>query len=329
MRRRDLLAGLLATTAARALRAAEPNKVYRMAFCVHFKLSMPRGPVLVRLIERLRELGYIEGKNLIVDRYGAEDRPERYPEIARKVVLTKPDVIMVMWDNQFISQFAKETSTIPIVAWIPSLDAGFVRNPARPEGNITGVAGDAGIEMQGKHLDILRQAVPSASRIAYLSNRYDWEGAWGHAVLEAGRRSGISIIGIPMDHWAEEEDYRRAFDTMAEQSADALMLNGLGGNFTYRELIAELALKYRLPSIGWFFDIVRNGHGLMAYTTDFSELPDRWANSVDQVLRGIRIADIPVYQPTKFILVINLKTAKALGLDIPAGLIARADEVIE
>jgi putative tryptophan/tyrosine transport system substrate-binding protein len=115
MRRRDLLAGLLATITASALRAAEPNKVYRLAFCWHFAVQS-RGVFGQRIFERLRQLGYIEGKNLIVDRYGAEDRPERYPEIARKAVLAKPDVIMVMFDNQFISQFAKETSTLPIVA---------------------------------------------------------------------------------------------------------------------------------------------------------------------------------------------------------------------
>jgi ABC-type uncharacterized transport system substrate-binding protein len=329
MRRRDLLAGFLATTTASALLAAEPNKVYRMALCVHFGLSMPRGPFADRLIERLRQLGYITGKNLIVDRYTAEDRRERYPEIARKAVLAKPDVIMVMYDNELISQVAKETSTLPIVALIPSLDAGFVRNIARPEGNITGVAADAGIEMQGKHLDLLRQAVPSASRVAYLSNRYDWEGAWGHAVVEAGRKSGVSIIGTPMDRWAEEEDYRRAFETVAQQSADALMFNGLGGNFTHRHLIADLALKYRLPSIGWASDVVESGHGLMCYATDQPDLPERFADLVAQVLKGTKIVDIPVYQPTKFIFVINLRTAKALGLQIPSALIAQADKVIE
>jgi putative tryptophan/tyrosine transport system substrate-binding protein len=230
---------------------------------------------------------------------------------------------------QFISQFAKETSTIPIVADIPSLDVGIVRNPARPEGNITGVTGDAGIEMQGKHLDLLRQAAPSASRVAYLSNRYDWEGAWGRAIVEAGRASGISIIGIPMDHWAEDEDYYQAFEIMAQRSADALVVNGLGGNFTHRQLIADLALKHRLPFIGWFPDVVENGRGLLSYTGDLSDLPERMADVVGQVLRGTKIADIPVSQPTKFVLSINLKTAKALGLEIPAGLIARADEVIE
>jgi putative ABC transport system substrate-binding protein len=280
--------------------------------------------------DRLRQLGYVEGKNLVIDTYWAEDQPERYSEIARKAVQAKPDVIVVSWDNQLIAQVAKETSTIPIVAYMPSLDAGFVRNPARPEGNITGIAADAGIEMQGKHLDILRQAVPSASRVAYLSNRYDWEGAWGRAVVEVGRASGVSIIGIPMDHWVDEEDYHQAFETMAQRSAEALMANGLGGNFTHRYLIAELALKYRLPSICWYPDVVENGHGLLSYTQDLdSDIPERWANSVGQVLKGTKIADIPVSQPTNFVLSINLKTAKALGLEIPAGLIAHADEVID
>ena len=188
MKRRDLLAGLLAIIPAGALRAAEPNKVYRMAWCVQYKFSTNR--IAVGVFDHLRQLGYIESKNLIVGRFAAKDRPELYPEIARKAVRSKPDVIMVSFDNQLTSWVAKETSTIPIVAVIPSLDAGFVRNIARPEGNITGIAADAGIEMQGKHLDdILRQAVPSASRVAHLSNRYDWEGAWGHAVVEAGRRS--------------------------------------------------------------------------------------------------------------------------------------------
>lgn len=328
MRRRDILAGVLATTTLSALRAAEPNKVYRLAFCFHFAVQ-PRGIFGQRIFDRLRQLGYTEGKNLIVERYFAEDRPERYPEIARYVARAKPDVIVASFDNQLISKVAKEASTTPIVAMLPSVDAGLVDNMARPAGNITGFAMDAGIEMQGKHLDILRLAVPTASRIAYLSNRYDWEGAWGHAAVEAGRKSGISILGIAMESSAAVDDYRRAFERMAQQSADALMFNGLGANFTYRELIAELALKHRLPSIGWSPDIVKNGPGLMSYAADLSDLPERIAGMVDQVLKGTKIIDIPVEQPTKFILTLNLKTAKALGLNPPPALLARADEVIE
>jgi len=197
MRRRDLLAAFLAATTASALRATEPNKVYRLAVCWHFAVQ-PRTPFDDRMFDRLRQLGYIEGRNLVTDTYFAEDRPERYAEIAHKVAQAKPDVIMISWENQFISQFAKERPTIPIVAMIPSFDAGLVRNMARPEGNITGVAMDGGIEMQGKHLDLLRQAVPSASRIAYLSNRYDWEGRGG---MRFSRLGAIRAFQLSAYRW--------------------------------------------------------------------------------------------------------------------------------
>ena len=324
MRRRDLLAGLLATTAASALSAAEPDKVYRLAVCTPFGLDHRS-----HLFSRLRQLGYAEGQNLIVDRYVAGLRPEYYAEIAREMVQQSPDAIALAVDNQLISEIAKETHTIPIIALIPSIDAGLVRNMSRPEGNITGVTLDAGIEMQGKLLDILRQAVPTASRIAYLSNRYDWEGAWGRAVLDASRRSGVSIIGIPVEHSAGEEDYRKAFETMVQDAADALIFNGLAPNAYYSKLIATLAFTNRLPSICWNLDVVRKGPGFLCYTPKFGGTTEKWADQIDQVLRGAKVSDIPIYQPTKFILAINLKTAKALALEIPTSLISIADEVIE
>jgi putative tryptophan/tyrosine transport system substrate-binding protein len=285
--------------------------------------------LLAALFARLRQLGYTEGKNLIVDRYAAEGRAERFAEIARNMVQAKPDVIVLGLNHELASQVAKATSTIPTVALIGSVDAGLVHNISRPEGNVTGIIFDAGIEMQGKHLDLLRQAVPSASRVAYLFNRYDWEGAWGHAVLEAGRRSGISIIGIPVEYTAGEPEYRRAFETMAQQSADALEFNGLAPNFVYGQLITQLALKYRLPSICWDLTVVEKGQGLLAYGADFPDFPERLGDLVDQLFRGVKVADIPITQPTKFILAINLKTAKALRLEIPPALVAQADEVIE
>jgi ABC-type uncharacterized transport system substrate-binding protein len=333
MRRRDLLAGLLATTAASTILAAEPNKLYRLAACQQFGMDRFSYPPWPALFARLRQLGYIEGKNLIVDRFAVESRPERYAEIARNMVRPKPDVIAIGINHQLISQVARETATIPIIALMGDpVAAGLLQNMARPEGNITGIAFDAGIDMQGKHLDILRQAVPSVSRIAYLSVRPDWEGAWGRAVVEAGRRSGISIIGILVEPSADEPQYHQAFERMAEQSAEALTYNGLGQNVLYLYLIAELAVRYRLPCIGWSLDVVESGQGLLSYGVagaEFDYLIDRWADQVAQVFNGAKIADIPIHQPTKFTLAINLKTAKALGLEIPAGLIARADEVIE
>jgi putative tryptophan/tyrosine transport system substrate-binding protein len=278
---------------------------------------------------RLGQLGYTEGKNLMVERYAAKGRAEHYAEIAGNIVQTKPDVIVVSLNHQLLAQVAKATSKIPIVTAIGSADSGIVRNISRPEGNITGILLDAGIEMQGKHLDLLRQAVPAASRFAYLSDRYDWEGAWGRAVLEAGRQSGISIIGVTVEDSAGEEEYRRAFETMAQQSADALVVNGLFPNYLYRELIAELALKNRLPSICWSPDLVEKGQAPMAYAGYFPDFPERLADLMGQVLTGVRVADIPLAQPAKFVLAINLKTAKALGLEIPPTLTAQADRLIE
>jgi len=331
MRRRDLLAGLLATTTtATAPWAAEQNRVHRLAVCSQFGMDSFAETYWILLFNRLAQMGFTEGKNLIVDRYATEGRPERYEELARKIVQAKPDVIAIGFDHQFIMQVAKETTAIPIVATFGDpVAAGIVKNMARPERNITGVSLDAGIEMQGKHLEILRQAVPSASRVAYLSNRAEWEGAWGQAVREAGQRSGVSIIGIPMARASREPEYRQAFETMALQSVEALMANGLPPNSGYRELILELAVKYRLPSITWWTDIADRGEVFLAYAPDYPYYFLRWADEVGQTLKGVPPAEIPIQQPTKLTLAINLKTAKAIGLDVPSTLILRADKVIE
>jgi putative ABC transport system substrate-binding protein len=331
MRRRDLLAGLLTTTAVSALRAAEQNKVHRLAACSqHGMDSFLKDPWWPLLFNRLPQIGFVEGKNLIIDRYAADGRPERYAEVARNIVQAKPDVIALPFDHQLILQVANETSTIPIVATFGDpVAAGIVKNMARPERNITGVSLDAGIEMQGKHLEILRQAVPSASRVAYLTNGAEWEGAWGQAVREAGQPLGVSIMGIQMERSAGEAEYRKAFETMAQQSVQALMANGFSPNTEHRELILALAVKYRLPSITWWTDIAESGQVLLAYAPDYPNLIRVWSDEVGQTLNGVAPADIPVQQPTKLMLMINLKTAKAIGLDVPATLILRADKVIE
>jgi putative ABC transport system substrate-binding protein len=335
MRRRDLLAGLLATTAASALQAAEQNKVRRLAVCSQFGMdsfaaTAGNSAYWALLFQQLPRMGFTEGKNLIVDRYAAEARPERYAEIARQIVQAKPDVIALGFDHELILQVAKETATIPIIASFGDpVAAGIVKNMARPERNITGISLDAGIEMQGKHLDILRQAVPSASRIAYLSSRAEWEGAWGQAITEAGQRSGASIIGKPMELSAGEQEYRQAFETMAQQSVQALMVSGLPPNFENRELILELAMKQRLPSITWWSDIAESGQVFLTYAPDWFYHFSIWFDDVGKALNGVAPADIPIQQPTKLMLTINLKTAKAIGLDVPATFLLRADKVIE
>src|SRR5262249_16699314 len=319
MRRRHFLAALMAATTTGVLRAAEQDKVRRLAVCAFAmdNLSNPNNAGWARLFKRLPEIGFVEGRNLIIDRYATEGRPERYAEIAHKIVEGKPDVIALGFDHQFILQVAKETTTIPIIATFGDpVAAGIVKNLARPERNITGVSLDAGIEMQGKHLEILRQAVPSAVRVAYLSNRAEWEGAWGQAVRDAGQRFGVSIIGIPMERSAGELEYRQAFETMAQQSVEALMANGLPPNFENRELILQLAMKYRLPSITWWPDQVER-HSFLSYAPDYPYYLNIWVDEVGKALSGVAPADIPIEQPTKLVLAINLKTAKAIGLDVP------------
>jgi putative tryptophan/tyrosine transport system substrate-binding protein len=334
MKRRAFLGALASAaawsaTAARAVLADEARKVHRMAVCTPFSAAALSDPLRTAFFAELRRLGYVETDNLIIDRYVADGKSDRYPQIVRDVLQSNPDVIVVFLSHELTLQFGRATGSIPIVASMGDpVAAGIVKNLARPEANITGVAADAGIEMQGKHLEILKEAIPSASRVAYLSPRAQWEGAWGQAAVEAGRAMGISILGIPMEASAEEAQYRLAFETMARERADALMVNGFGTNQTYQQLIAELALKYRLPSIYWLPNAVDMG-GLMVYAPDYPLLMRSMADQVDQVLKGTKPGDIPINQPTKFSFAINLKTAQALGLALPATLLAQADRVIE
>ena len=270
MRRRHLLAGLLATVAVSAVRADDARKVHGIAVCTGWDTTSLSNPRMLSFFEELRRLGYIEGINLIIDRYAADGKTTRYPQIVHDVLRSRPDVIVVGGvAHELIAQFGKATSSIPIVATMGDpIAAGIVANLARPGANITGIVLDAGIEMQGKHLELLKEAVPSASRVAYLSPRPQWEGAWGQEVVASGKRLAISIMGVPMEASADEAQYHRAFESMANQRADAVLVNGFGTNYIYQRLIAELALKYRLPSIHWTPEFVEAG-GLMVYAPDY------------------------------------------------------------
>ena len=330
MNRRDLLVGLLATVGTSRAYADDARKVHRIAISTGWDTASLSNPRMLSFFEELRRLGYIEGTNLIIDRYAAGGKTTRYPQIVHDVIQSRPDVIVVGGvAHELIAQFGKATSDIPIVATMGDpIAAGIVTNLARPGANITGIVLDAGIEMQGKHLELLKEAVPSASRVAYLSPRPQWEGAWGQEVLATGKRLAISIVGVPMEASADETQYHRAFEFMAGQRAEAVMVNGFGTNYIYQRLIAELALKQRLPSIHWTPEFVEAG-GLMVYAPDYNPLFVAMAGQLDEILKGVKPRDIPIDQPTKFSLFINLKTARALDLTLPETLLARADRVIE
>jgi putative ABC transport system substrate-binding protein len=275
----------------------------------------------------LRRLGYVEGENLIIERYSAEGHHERYAAFAHEIVTRNPDVI-VTGTNPVVIAFMAATNKIPVVAFmLDPMKAGLVTSLARPGGNLTGITLDAGIEIWGKRLQMLKEAIPSTTKAAFLGMRDGWEGSSGQVLREVGDRLGISLVFM-LPQQGTPAEIGRVFAAMAQERPDAVLVSGEGDLYAHRQLIAELAEKHRLPAMCPYRDYVEAG-GLMAYAVDLAELLRRMADDVHQILKGTKPGDIPIYQATKCQLLINLKTAKALGLSIPLTLIGRADEVIE
>jgi putative ABC transport system substrate-binding protein len=275
----------------------------------------------------LRQLGYVEGQNLFIERYSAEGHHDRYADIARDIVASKPDLI-VTGTNPVVLAFKAVTSTVPVVAFmIDPLKAGLVSSLARPGGNLTGITLDPGIEIWGKRLELLKEAVPSTARTAFLGMREGWEGSFGQAMRDIASRLGISLISM-LPNEGTTAEIERVFAEMVLQGPDAILITGEGDLYANRQLIAALAQKYRMPTMCPYRDYVDAG-GLMAYTVDLAELLRRMARDVHQILTGAKAGDIPIYQPTKFALLINQKTAKELALTLPPTFMSRADEMIE
>ena len=333
MRRRKfitLLGGAVAVWPLVA-RAQQPAKMKRIACVISSgKVSMisVSGTRYYRVFfEELNRLGYVEDRNLGVERYSGEGRPERYAELARDVVNTRPDLILAVGARLSLD-FKMATTTVPIVTMIVDPVAlGLVTSIARPGGNITGVAIAAGLEIIGKRMGLLVEALPKLSTVGYLASRTFWEDPRGAATREAAKRAGVALSPAMLDAYNEAE-YQRVFKSMEQDRADALMLSDEPEHLTYRTTIVELAAKGRIPAIYTNRDFVEAG-GLMAYSPDLADIFRRAADVIDTILRGANPGDIPFYQPAKFELSINLKTAKMLGLEMPAMLLGRADEVIE
>ena len=334
MKRREFIAllGSAAVAWPVAARAQQPERVRRIAI-FHPAIPTTRltetggGSAWRAFFGELRRLGYVEGDNLIIERYSAEGHHERYGDLAQEIVSRSPDLI-VTGTNPVVTIFAAATSTIPIVAFmLDPLKAELVTSLSRPGGNLTGITLDPGIEIWGKRLELLKEAIPSTARAVVLGMREGWEGSSGQALRDAGGRLGISLaLMLPQEGTPSELE--RVFAAIEQQHPDAILVSGEGDLYAHRQLIAELAQKHRLPAMYPYRDYVEAG-GLMAYAVDLAELLRRMADDVHQILRGAKPGDIPIYQPTKFELLINLKTAKALALTLPLALLARADQVIE
>ena len=325
MERRAFLAlatgGLLA--APLAAEAQQAEKVYRIGLV---RGSAPPPPEVEAFRQALRALGYIEGQNLILETRWADGKEERLPALVAELIRLHVDLIVS--SAPAATRAAKEaTTTIPIVMVTVAdpLAFGFVRSLAHPGGNITGFV-FMHPELSGKRLELLRAAVPGLSRLAVLWNHANpYKAADMREVQAAADVSGVSLHSLPVDDPTELEG---AFRAARQARADALVTLEDPFTIAHRERIVELARAYKLPAL-YGRKVYVDGGGLMSYGPDPIEQYRRAAIYVDRILRGVKPADLPVEQPTKFELVINLKTAKALGLTIPPSLLQRADQVIE
>ena len=328
MRRRDFTIGFLLASAAQSVRAQERVKQHRIAIVASRPVALiddPGNLFFGAFFEELRRLGDIEGQNLTVERYSGGGRPAGYADLARQVVGGKPDVI-VAGTNPIAAAVRAATGTIPIVwAGVEGIRDGLAASLAHPGGNLTGVDFND-YELWGKRLQILKEAVPSASKIAFLLPHRTWESN-GQRLREMGRRLETSLVGMPLDESTPSE-YERVFADIAPKRPDAILVHDIGDLLNYRQLIVELVNKIRLPAMYGAREFIEAG-GLMAYQADQGEAGRRLADDVHQILNGANPGDIPIYQAAKFAFVINLNAAKALGLTLPPALLARADEVIE
>ena len=302
--------------------AQQPGKVYRIGYLG----TSGRGPFSDAFEQGLRDHGYELGKNIVIEYRYAEGKFDRLPGLAAELVRLNVDVI-VTGINPTIVAAMQATSTIPIVTTFSNdpIGAGLIASLAHPGGNLTGLSLDTGDEFLGKRLELMKEATGKLSRLAVLYNGANV----GHQLylknLEAPARA-LKLTLIPVAY-RESGDFESAFHTLASKQAGGVFLFSDGVSFGQRPVIASLAVKQRLPSGFPAKEYVEAG-GLLSYGPDLVHLSRRGAVYVDKILKGAKPADLPVEQPTKFELVINLKTAKQIGLTIPPNVLARADRVI-
>ena len=328
MDRRVFISGIAGGLLAAPLAAeAQPTgKVYRIGFIL---TATPNetGHLLKALNEGLRELGYVEGRNVVFERRYAEGRQERLPALAAELVRLNVD-IFVTGSNPVIAAVKQVTATIPVVMAVSRdpVGSGFIASLARPGGNITGLANDPAPEIGGKNLQLLKEAAPRVSRVAFLWNPVPLgAGTYKNAVESTARNLGVTFQSVEV---RGRDEFEGAFAAMVRERANGVVVASDPVLFGPRSQVVLLAGKTRLPAVYPQREFVDAG-GLISYGTNLADQFRRAAIYVEKILKGAKPGDLAVEQATKFELVINLKTAKALGLTIPPAVLARADQVIE
>jgi putative ABC transport system substrate-binding protein len=329
--RRTFLAGAVALLAAPlAAEAQQAGKVYRIG-AVSSGGPEQESSLQAALREHLRERGWVEDQNLVVEWRYARGQYERAAELVDELVRLKPDLLMTR-GGPVTTAAKRAIATIPVVMWgiTDPVGAGVVASLARPGGNVTGLSDDQDPEIVGKRLQLLKEVAPTATKVAVLTRVPPSVIVPRLTSYEKALEAGAKALGLQVRVWRLQgsDDIDRAFMALVRDGVQAIEVVYSPVTWIHRRQILDLAVRHRLPAIYWHRGYALDG-GLMAYGEDEREVPQRLAVYVDKILRGAKPADLPVQQPTKFELVVNLKTAKALGLTIPPSVLARADEVIQ
>jgi putative ABC transport system substrate-binding protein len=327
MRRRDfvqVLGGAL-IAAPWGAQAQTAPKVHRIGLLSAAAPMADNSPFGVPLIRGLAQNGYTQGRNVVFERRGAEGRLDRLPRLVDELAASKVDVIVTTGYPPALA--AKQGTTIPVVAILTGdpVATGLVDGLARPGGNLTGVS-DVAAELSAKRMELLKEIAPGLRRVALLWNADDRGMTVRYQASDVAAKA-MGLIVQPLGV-REPDDFEQAFAGMKRERPDAILMVSDSLTMLNRKRVFEFAAAHRLPAIYEFDFVVREG-GLMSYSMDLEEGFGRVAALVDRILKGAKPAELPIEQPTRFRFVLNLKTAKALGLDVPPTLLARADEVIE
>jgi putative tryptophan/tyrosine transport system substrate-binding protein len=328
IRRREFIFALGSAAAMFPLgaRGQDRRRIAKVGVLWHAGSAEEEGPLLTALVEGFRKLGYIDGQTIIIEHRFPNETPERFKSMAAELVSLKVDVLVT--SGTAAASYGKTaTATIPVVAMLVTDPVGtkLVESLARPGGNITGLSFFSS-ELIGKRLQLLKEIMPQLSQVAQLVNPLAPISRVNVDLTEAAARQ----LGVTVEKFEarSRDDLEPAFTAMAKANMQAVVINQDGLAYTQRELIGQLALKNRLPAAVFMREVLVPGT-LLSYGADALAICRQAAVYVDRILKGEKPGDLPVEQPTKFQLIINLKTARALDVAIPPMLLARADEVIE
>ena len=323
-----VMVALLATLP--AAEAQQADKVWRIGYLGTRPPTTPEQEVLgMALLQGLGAGGFVEGRNLVIERRYSEGRMERFPDLAVELVRLRVDAILAAGGSTRAAKDATATIPIIMVGASDPVGAGFVASLARPGGNVTGIA-DLQVDLIAKRLELLKEAVPKVSRVVQVHGQFAGFSPSRLAQLTKDENAAAQALGLTLSRVqvSAPGDFETASAAIIRERPDALLLNPNPTNFLLRTEIAEFAAKHRLPTMAGVREAVAAG-GLMAYGTDNADIFRNAGTYVAKILKGAKPADLPVEQPTKIDLIINLKTARALGLLVPPSLLVRASEVIQ